>query len=218
MPALVEVRGEVFFPVSTFNDINAHMTENGRTPFANPRNAAAGTLRQRVDRRLDDLAAARRSRDDDQHTERAAQRLDQRIARLAADAERATGQLEGLQTGCRTASVPATGSSRSHCRTRTKPCPHGGCRRRHTSEVKTSLAEVMGYVEYYNEHRHDVEHEIDGVVVKVDAVSDQLTLGATSRAPRWAIAYKYPPRWSPRRSKTSGSTSDAPVGSLPSAS
>ena len=60
------------------------------------------------------------------------------------------------------------------------------------TKVHTTFDEVVAYIEHYDEHRHDVEHEIDGVVVKVDAIGDQVPLGATSRAPRWAIAYKYP--------------------------
>ena len=59
--------------------------------------------------------------------------------------------------------------------------------------VVDDLAGVQGYIDYYGEHRHDVEHEIDGVVVKVDEVGVQRRLGSTSRAPRWAIAFKYPP-------------------------
>ena len=70
--------------------------------------------------------------------------------------------------------------------------PRGGCRRLRAHPVHDSLGDVERYIEHYNEHRHDVEHEIDGVVVKVDAVNHQIELGATSRAPRWAIAYKYP--------------------------
>lgn len=191
VPALLEVRGEVFFPVQTFDQINAHEMEQGRTPFANPRNAAAGTLRQRVDRRLDDLAVARDSRAETLAAGRSIERADQRVARLAADAERASGQLGGLQLvvhgiGARTGYDPQA-QSESYAAAATWGLPTS----KHT-KVHPSLEDVIAYIEYYNEHRHDVEHEIDGVVVKVDAIVDQTKLGATSRAPRWAIAYKYP--------------------------
>ena len=191
VPSLLEVRGEVFFPVGTFDDINAHMVDQGRSPFANPRNAAAGTLRQRVDRRLDDLAEARRRREILGESDRSTDRIDQRIARLAADADRATSQLAGLQlvvhgigmcTGFETVTL-----SESYAAVASWGLPVS----QHT-RVHESLVEVTQYIQHFNEHRHDVEHEIDGVVVKVDAISDQVSLGATSRAPRWAIAYKYP--------------------------
>jgi DNA ligase (NAD+) len=185
------VRGEVFFPISTFNDINAHVMEQGRTPFANPRNAAAGTLRQRVDRRLDDVAAARRRRRELETSGHATDRIDHRIARLVADADRATGQLAGLQLvvhgiGERAGYDPVTLSDSYRAM-----ASWGLPTSRHTT-VHSSLADVLAFIDHFNEHRHDVEHEIDGVVVKVDSISDQEALGATSRAPRWAIAYKYP--------------------------
>ncbi len=191
VPPLLEVRGEVFFPVDTFNEINAHVMEQGRTPFANPRNAAAGTLRQRVDRRLDDLADARHRREEVRAAGRTVDRVDQRVARLVADAERASGQLGGLQLvvhgmGARAGYNPET-QSQSYAAVASWGLPTS----QHT-KVHATFDEVVAYIEYYNEHRHDVEHEIDGVVVKVDSIGDQEALGATSRAPRWAIAYKYP--------------------------
>ncbi|MEO8106265.1 MAG: NAD-dependent DNA ligase LigA [Actinomycetes bacterium] len=191
VPSLLEVRGEVFFPVSAFDDINAHMMDQGRSPFANPRNAAAGTLRQRIDRRLDDVAEARRRRDEVRASDRSTDRIDQRVARLAADAERATGQLAGLQLvvhglGVCTGYQPVT-LSESYVDMASWGLPVSP----HIC-VHQSLADVTQYIGHFDKHRHDVEHEIDGVVVKVDPISDQLTLGATSRAPRWAIAFKYP--------------------------
>ena len=153
VPASVEVRGEVFLPVEAFERLNLAMTEAGKPPFANPRNAAAGSLRQK----------------------------DPRVT-----ATRALGMVcHGI--GAREGFVPAT-QSQAYDALAAWGLP--------TSErvrVLDSLEEVQGFIEHYGEHRHDVEHEIDGVVVKVDDVTLQRRLGSTSRAPRWAIAFKYPP-------------------------
>jgi DNA ligase (NAD+) len=191
VPALLEVRGEVYFPVSTFDAINAHVMEQGRSPFANPRNAAAGTLRQRVDRRLDELADVRARREATSRSGRSVDRADQRLARLTADVDRATEQLAGLRLvvhgiGARSGYEPTTQSD-SYLAMAAWGLPVSD-----RTRVHRTLDEVTEFIAYYDEHRHDVEHEIDGVVVKVDAIADQRDLGATSRAPRWAIAYKYP--------------------------
>ncbi len=153
VPEFLEVRGEVFFPVAAFEELNARIMDAGRAPFANPRNAAAGSLRQkdprvtasRPLRMLVHGVGARRGMENDTQSQ-------------------AYGKLArwGLPTSPRV-------------------------------RVVDTLPEVAEYVRHYGEHRHDVEHEIDGVVVKVDQVPLQRRLGATSRAPRWAIAYKYPP-------------------------
>ncbi|WP_049821068.1 NAD-dependent DNA ligase LigA [Kineococcus radiotolerans] len=153
VPEFLEVRGEVFFHLDGFAAINAGLVEAGKPPFANPRNAAAGSLRQkdprvtatRPLRMLVHGVGARRGMEND--TQSGA------YEKLAA---------WGLPTSPRV-------------------------------KVVDTLDEVAEYVRFYGEHRHDVEHEIDGVVVKVDQVPLQRRLGSTSRAPRWAIAYKYPP-------------------------
>ncbi len=191
VPPLLEVRGEVFFPVSTFNQINEHVIEQGRSPFANPRNAAAGTLRQRVDRRLNEAADARERRNQTAASGKSTDRSDQRVARLEAEAQRSVDQLGGLQLvvhgiGVREGYDP-TSLSDSYAAMASWGLPTSG-----RMKVHKTLAQVEKFIAYYDKHRHDVEHEIDGVVVKVDAIADQRTLGATSRAPRWAIAYKYP--------------------------
>jgi len=153
VPELVEVRGEVYFPVAKFEELNASLVEAGRAPFANPRNAAAGSLRQKdprvtASRPLHLVVhgiGARRGFD--------IRRLSEAYALLRA---------WGLPTAAHAKTVG-------------------------------DLDAVRDYITYYGEHRHSVDHEIDGVVVKVDQVSLQRRLGSTSRAPRWAIAFKYPP-------------------------
>jgi DNA ligase (NAD+) len=153
VPELVEIRGEVFFPVAAFADLNASLVEAGKAPFANPRNAAAGSLRQK-----DPRVSASRPLRLLVHGIGARRGFDVVRQSQAYDLMRAWGL-----------PVPTT------------------CR------VVGTIDEVCDYVETFREQRHDQVHEIDGVVVKVDDVTLQRRLGATSRAPRWAIAFKYPP-------------------------
>ena len=153
IPALLEVRGEVFFPIEGFADLNASLVEAGKAPFANPRNAAAGSLRQKN-------PAVTASRP--------LQMLVHGIgAHEGLDVQRQS-QAYRLLAGWGFPTSPAY-------------------------QVVASASEVLEYVAYHGEHRHDLKHEIDGVVVKVDEFGQQGELGSTSRAPRWAIAFKYPP-------------------------
>ncbi|MCP3422519.1 NAD-dependent DNA ligase LigA [Nocardioides pinisoli] len=154
VPALLEVRGEVFLPTHAFERLNASMADAGRPMFANPRNAAAGSLRQK-----DPRVTATRDLGMVCHGIGAREGFEPTSQSTAYDALRAWG-------------LPTSDQVR----------------------VLPTLAEVEAWIEHVGEHRHTiVEHEIDGLVVKVDDVSLQRRLGSTSRAPRWAIAYKYPP-------------------------
>ena len=152
-PELLEVRGEVFLPVAAFEDLNARLVEGGKAPFANPRNAAAGSLRQK-----DPRMTANRP---------------------------LSMVLHGL--GAHRDFTPAT-QSEAYERFGGWGLPVS-----RFFEVQPSIEAVKTFVERWGQHRHDVEHEIDGVVVKVDDLGLQGRLGATSKAPRWAVAYKYPP-------------------------
>jgi DNA ligase (NAD+) len=153
VPALLEVRGEVYFPVEGFAALNARLVEAGKAPFANPRNAAAGSLRQKDPR----VTASRPLR----------MVVHGVGAREGFTPTRQSGSYESLRGW----GLPVSERFR----------------------VVDDLAGVREYIAHYGTHRHDVEHEIDGVVVKVDEVGVQRRLGSTSRAPRWAIAFKYPP-------------------------
>ena len=153
VPALVEVRGEVFLPVEAFGTLNESMVEQGKPPFANPRNAAAGSLRQK-----DPRVTATRP-----------------LAMVC----HGIGAREGFDAARQSEAYAALAAWGMPVSERVR--------------VVSDLSGVQDYIDYYGEHRHSVEHEIDGVVVKVDQVLLQRRLGSTSRAPRWAIAFKYPP-------------------------
>jgi DNA ligase (NAD+) len=154
IPDVLEVRGEVFFRLADFEALNAALVEDGKTPFANPRNSAAGSLRQK-----DPAVTARRK------------------LRMICHG---VGYTEGFRPGTLHDAYLALGAW---------GLPVSG----HTTRVE-DVAGALERIAYWGEHRHDVDHEIDGVVVKVDDVALQRRLGSTSRAPRWAIAYKYPPQ------------------------
>ena len=153
LPSLLEVRGEVFFPLKAFNDFNEEIQESGKAAFANPRNAAAGSLRQK----------------------------DPRVtaSRPLSMVVHGIGAIEG-----------ATFASQSEAYELLKSW---GLPTSARYKVVKSRKEVEKFITFYQTHRHDVEHEIDGVVIKVNERNLQEQLGFTSRAPKWAIAYKYPP-------------------------
>ncbi|GAA4668447.1 NAD-dependent DNA ligase LigA [Amycolatopsis dongchuanensis] len=153
VPELIEVRGEVFFRVEDFLDLNAKLVEAGKPPFANPRNTAAGSLRQKDPR-------VTRSRN----------------LRLICHG---LGRREGFEPQRQSEAYEALRAWGLPVSSYTK--------------VFDTTKQVLDHVAYWGEHRHDAEHEIDGIVIKVDQVALQRRLGTTSRAPRWAIAYKYPP-------------------------
>ncbi len=184
LPALIEVRGEVFLSIAAFDSLNAELLDQGMSPLANPRNAAAGSLRQRVDKRLEELQEARRKA--------TTERQLARVERLQAEVDHATNRLARLGLTLHGVGVvdglAITRQSQAYELLSALGLP--------TSDriaVHADTAGVMEYVQYYGEHRHDVAHEIDGIVIKVDDLAMQRTLGETSRAPRWAIAFKYPP-------------------------
>jgi DNA ligase (NAD+) len=152
-PNVLEVRGEIYLPVKAFEKLNDELLAAEQRPFANPRNAAAGSLRQK-----DPKVTATRPLSLWVHSFGYADgiRFESHSAFLA---------------WCRGAGLPVAP----------------------TGEVVDGLEGVVAYVERWQEQRHSVDWEIDGVVVKVDAIALQDELGATSHAPRWAIAYKFPP-------------------------
>jgi DNA ligase (NAD+) len=152
-PELLEVRGEVYFPVAAFEELNAALVEAGKSPFANPRNAAAGSLRQK-----DWHVTASRPLRLTLHGIGAARGFEVHSQSLGYEALAALG-------------LPVSSYY----------------------QVVPDLGAVRDYIAHYGEHRHSVEHEIDGVVVKVDDIGLQRRLGSTAKAPRWAIAFKYPP-------------------------
>jgi DNA ligase (NAD+) len=153
VPELLEVRGEIYFPVAAFADVNAGMVEQGKPPFANPRNAAAGSLRQK-----DPKVTASRP-------------LSLVVHGVGAHRGFEVDRQSAAYDRLRELGLPVSSRFR----------------------VVDDLEAVWAFIEQTKEQRHSVEHEIDGVVVKVDQYALQRRLGSTSRAPRWAIAFKYPP-------------------------
>nr|WP_245585702.1 NAD-dependent DNA ligase LigA [Pseudonocardia asaccharolytica] len=153
VPKVLEVRGEVYFRLADFEALNASLVAAGKAPFANPRNTAAGSLRQKDPR----VTASRN-------------------LRLICHG---FGKREGFAPMRQSEAYQALRAWGLPVSDRTV--------------MLRGIDKVIEHVEYWGEHRHDVEHEIDGVVVKVDEVALQRRLGSTSRAPRWAIAVKYPP-------------------------
>jgi DNA ligase (NAD+) len=180
IPKLLEVRGEVFYPLAVFDSINIEQTKLGKSLFANPRNAAAGALRQRVDKREREVFQAKGSK---------------REAKVTQDLEAALLRLIGLEFtvhgfGAHDSTVLAQVSSQSEMYER---LAQWGLPTTAHAQVHSSFSNVVEFINHFNEHRADVTFDIDGVVVKVNDLVNQDTLGFTSRAPRWAIAYKYPP-------------------------
>lgn len=153
LPQEVEIRGEVFISSKDFRTLNEHIVEEGRAPFANPRNAAAGSLRQK-----DPQVTARRPLSMFVHGIGAAQGFDLESQSEAYDVLKSWG-------------LPVS--------------PY--------SKVLDSIDQVLTFIEEFGTQRHDLLHEIDGIVIKVNDRRTQFRLGYTSRVPRWAVAYKYPP-------------------------
>ena len=153
IPDVVEVRGEVFYALEDFAKLNKSLIDQGKAPFANPRNSASGSLRQK---------------DSSITASRPLQMIVHGVGALNDDSVKAQSDLYeklkawGLPTSPR-------------------------------YKVYSTAKEVKQYIQDFEAKRHTLEHEIDGVVVKVDEFSKQQSLGFTSRAPRWAIAFKYPP-------------------------
>jgi DNA ligase (NAD+) len=152
-PAEMEIRGEVFIPSKAFAEFNEALIEAGKAPLANPRNAAAGSLRQK-----DPAETAKRP-------------LRMYVHGI--------GAREGLET----ASQSDTYRQLAEWGLPTSPY----------FEVLGGLKDVLEFIKRYGDKRHSLTHEIDGIVVKVDDFATQRALGYTSRVPRWAVAYKYPP-------------------------
>ena len=153
-PAFLEVRGEVFIRPEDFPELNELRQKEGGKPFANPRNTAAGGLRQKNP-----------------------EDVKKRKLRMICHG---IGAREGF-------------NPQTQHEAYLKLAEWGLPVSEYTRQAETA-EDVIKAVKYWGEHRNDAIHEMDGLVVKVDSVAEQRALGATSRAPRWAIAYKYPPQ------------------------
>jgi DNA ligase (NAD+) len=152
-PDVVEIRGEVFYSLEDFAKLNQSLIDAGKAPFANPRNSASGSLRQK-----DSSVTASRP-------------LQMIVHGIGAWVDKSVVSQSELYAHLKSWGLPTSARYR----------------------VLKNASEVKKYIADYQAKRHTLEHEIDGVVVKVDELARQISLGFTSRAPRWAIAYKYPP-------------------------
>jgi DNA ligase (NAD+) len=152
-PDVVEIRGEVFYSLADFAKLNQSLINAGKAPFANPRNSASGSLRQK-----DSSVTASRP-------------LQMIVHGIGAWIDKSVVSQSELYAHLKSWGLPISGRY----------------------QVLGSTSQVKKYIADFEAKRHTLEHEIDGVVVKVDELSRQQSLGFTSRAPRWAIAYKYPP-------------------------
>jgi DNA ligase (NAD+) len=162
IPAVVEIRGEVFFESAEFEALNRRQVAAGEKEFANPRNAASGSLRQKADSKTDVQREAMVDR---------LGRLSLYVHGIGAWDNPPVAHQSEVYELLQSWGMPTS--------------PHW--------RVVESDSEVLEFVEHHNSARHSLEHEIDGVVIKVDSLATHMSLGATSRAPRWAIAYKYAP-------------------------
>ncbi|NBV90130.1 MAG: NAD-dependent DNA ligase LigA, partial [Actinobacteria bacterium] len=188
LPELIEVRGEVYYSLAEFDELNLEVTEAGGTAFANPRNAASGTLRLRIDKRIEAVTAAKErlaKKPDDAKAKAALERREQEFAAATKSLGRlglivhGIGVHDGLEI-----------KAQSHAYELLK---EWGLPTSPRVRVVQSAAEVIDYINEFGAIRHNLEHDIDGVVVKVDDLNNQAELGFTARAPRWAVAFKYPP-------------------------
>jgi DNA ligase (NAD+) len=157
-PDVLEVRGEAYLAISAFEALNRRQAEAGLPLFANPRNSAAGSLRQK-----DSSVTARRP-----------------LSFFAYQ----LGLIEG--------SPLDDGGFTTHSGTLSFLRRAGFCVNPEIA-IAPDVDEVYAFCRHWEEHRHDLDYEIDGVVVKIDNLAIQQAIGATSHAPRWAIAYKFPP-------------------------
>jgi DNA ligase (NAD+) len=180
-PKILEVRGEIFFDLKEFDELNNQTIDAGRSPFANPRNAAAGTLRQRIDKRETELLEAKKQA-----------KTQSKIDRLQNEFDLAAGALRKLQLIVHGVGYHEGISLKTQADSYALFKEFGLPTSNDYLVVKT-FDEVKKYIKKYGDKRHQLPHEIDGVVIKVNDIAIQQKLGATSRTPRWAVAYKYPP-------------------------